>query len=144
MRRTALVQAVDREAKRSLPRALKKPHTFGHGDFHPGNLLWHRGLLSGVIDWSHAISAPATHDVSYMRSDLAVLLGCRASDRFLEWYERLGGTVADLRVWDLTRGLSAIRWCPWWVVPYREQGATWLTESLAKQRARAFVRRALG
>src|SRR5262249_16784589 len=25
-----------------------------HGDFHPGNILWNQGTLSGVVDWSAA------------------------------------------------------------------------------------------
>ena len=30
------------------------PLVYQHGDFWSGNILWHRGRVSGVIDWEHA------------------------------------------------------------------------------------------
>ncbi|HEY5173243.1 MAG TPA: aminoglycoside phosphotransferase family protein, partial [Acidimicrobiia bacterium] len=29
-----------------------------HRDFHPGNVLWHHGHVSGVVDWTHACIGP--------------------------------------------------------------------------------------
>lgn len=34
--------------------SLSSERVFAHGDFHPGNVLWHRGRISGVVDWSAA------------------------------------------------------------------------------------------
>lgn len=42
----------------------------GHGDFHPGNLLFDEGRLSGVVDWSHAWIGPRNFDLSYCRTEI--------------------------------------------------------------------------
>jgi aminoglycoside phosphotransferase (APT) family kinase protein len=36
---------------------------FIHRDFHPGNVLWRRGRVSGVVDWASASIGPASVDV---------------------------------------------------------------------------------
>lgn len=54
---------------------------FVHRDFHPGNLLWRRGTLVGVVDWQAAGVGPASIDPGHCRlnflyyaPDLAALL----------------------------------------------------------------------
>ena len=37
-----------------------------HGDFQPGNVLFHEGRLSGVIDWDLAAIAPQGIDVGWL------------------------------------------------------------------------------
>ena len=32
--------------------------TFVHRDFHPGNVLWSRGRVAGVVDWANACAGP--------------------------------------------------------------------------------------
>jgi aminoglycoside phosphotransferase (APT) family kinase protein len=44
---------------------------FAHRDFHPGNVLWHRGHITGVVDWQAACIAPASIDISHCRLNLA-------------------------------------------------------------------------
>ena len=52
-----------------------------HRDFHPGNILWAEGRLSGVVDWVSACVGPAAFDVSHLRVNLAVLHGPDEPDR---------------------------------------------------------------
>ncbi|MGH9194353.1 MAG: aminoglycoside phosphotransferase family protein, partial [Acidimicrobiia bacterium] len=141
----AFVEDVIATIQRELPWALEAERAFGHGDFHPGNLLWRATRLTGVIDWSHVAINPRAYEVSYCRADLAVLLGPRAADRFLEAYEgRLGRRLGeDLSIWDLMCGLNAIAWGHFWMIGYAEQGRVDLTVRRTKQRARAFTSRAL-
>ena len=42
-----------------------------HGDFHPGNVLWHRGRISGVVDWSSARLDTRWYDLAYCRASVA-------------------------------------------------------------------------
>ena len=39
-------------------------------DFHPGNVLWRRGAVSGVVDWQGACVGPAVADVAHCRVNL--------------------------------------------------------------------------
>lgn len=119
---------------------VSRERVVSHGDFHPGNLLWSRGRISGVVDWSNARLAPRAWDVAYCRADLAVLLGGDAPQLFLQAY---GRDVPHLPVHDLMCGLGALAWGRYWTVSYGEQGAAGLTPALARRRASAFVRRAL-
>ncbi|NYE75087.1 aminoglycoside phosphotransferase (APT) family kinase protein [Microlunatus parietis] len=49
--------------------------TLMHGDYHPGNLLWRDGALTGVIDWNGARLGSRWFDVAYCRADVAALFG---------------------------------------------------------------------
>jgi aminoglycoside phosphotransferase (APT) family kinase protein len=128
---------------RRFARARTRDVVIAHGDAHPGNVLWSRGRITGVTDWHHAGLFPRGHEVAYARADIAVLVGPRAADDFLDVYEDVAGVrVQDLAIWDLRQGLAAMRWSPLWVFAYRQQGAS-LTAATARGRAGAFVRRAL-
>jgi aminoglycoside phosphotransferase (APT) family kinase protein len=144
LRRTELVRRADETIRRTLARAIEaSEHVVCHGDLHPGNLLWKRGKLTGVIDWTWAKVAPPSFDVAYCRADLVVVNGVRAAEMFLASYERLRGSRAsDLATWDLTRGLAALDQCPFWAIAYGEQGAD-VDPTRAKERVRRFLRRAL-
>ena len=144
LRRTPLVEQAIETIRRLRPRAMSQERVMSHGDFHPGNMLWSRGRLSGLTDWRSANLAFRTRDVVYCRTELAVLFGAREADRFLATYERVAGErLEHVRVWDLMQGLTAMRWVPWWAHAYRDQGRTDLTDDLAKRRAADVVRRAL-
>jgi hypothetical protein len=50
-------------------------------DFHPGNVLWMRGSVSGVVDWQAACLGPPTADVGHCRANL-FRYGLEVADRF--------------------------------------------------------------
>jgi hypothetical protein len=50
-----------------LPRL---PAVLVHRDFHPGNVLWQRGAVAGVVDWQSASTGPAVADVAHCRANL--------------------------------------------------------------------------
>jgi aminoglycoside phosphotransferase (APT) family kinase protein len=64
---------------------------FIHRDFHPGNVLWRRGRVTGVVDWSSASVGPACVDVGHCRGNLFEY-GLEVADRFTAIWERLSGT----------------------------------------------------
>ena len=84
---------------------------FCHRDYHPGNVLWHNGRVSGVVDWTHACRGPAAADVSHCRANLTLLFGLDVADDFGRRY----GPVDDLAWFDLITQvgfgeLSTWRW----------------------------------
>jgi len=62
-----------------------------HGDFHPGNVLWQRGRVSGVVDWQAASIGPAVTDVAHCRVNL-LTFGPAVAERFTRLWERAAGT----------------------------------------------------
>jgi aminoglycoside phosphotransferase (APT) family kinase protein len=101
---------------------------FIHRDYQPGNVLWTRGKLSGVVDWALACRGPRECDVATCRSDLIRLQGVAAADDFLARYTSVTGHEYH-PYWDLNYLLEndAEHWTPSEV-----------------QRAEPFMRRILG
>jgi aminoglycoside phosphotransferase (APT) family kinase protein len=62
-----------------------------HRDYHPGNTLWLRGRLVGVVDWNFGSWGPPSFDLGHMRANLALDLGTEWADRFLDAYRALTG-----------------------------------------------------
>ena len=61
---------------------------FIHRDYHPANVLWAEGKVSGVVDWVNACRGPAGIDVGHCRVNLALLHGVEMADLFLHAYIR--------------------------------------------------------
>lgn len=115
-----------------------------HGDFHPGNMLFHEGRLSGVVDWSSAWIGPRDFDLSYCRTEVALVAGVDAADRLREAYEReLGEKTDDVALWDLVCALHARKWSHIWYRDYLEQGRDGVTLRHLRSRLQAFTKRAL-
>jgi len=64
---------------------------FIHRDYHPANLLWENGRISGIVDWVNACRGPAGADVGHCRVNLAMLYGVEEADRFLRCYRDYAG-----------------------------------------------------
>jgi aminoglycoside phosphotransferase (APT) family kinase protein len=75
---------------------------FIHRDFHPGNVLWTAGEVTGVIDWPNASVGSLSADVGHCRMNLAGVLGIDAADRFLE----LAGIADYHPYWDIVAALG--------------------------------------
>lgn len=59
-------------------------------DFHPGNVLWRRGTVTGVVDWQAASLGPAWADVAHCCVNL-FRYGLEVADRFTDIWEQLSG-----------------------------------------------------
>jgi hypothetical protein len=76
-----------------------------HGDYQHFNILWSRGRLTAVVDWSSAkISAP-DRDVGHCRLNLAVLYSADLAERFRAAYETEAGRRLD-PWWDVHQLLA--------------------------------------
>jgi aminoglycoside phosphotransferase (APT) family kinase protein len=83
---------------------------FIHRDYHPNNVLWEAGRVSGVIDWVQGCRGPLGVDVAWCRQNLAQLYGVAEADIFLDAYSRLAGAGFDYHpFWDL---ICAIEFLP--------------------------------
>lgn len=97
----ALTAAAVSAVAARLP-SLSSGRVFTHGDFHPGNVLWHRGHITGVVDWSAARLAPRWSELAYCRADVCLLLGPDVADRLAHAYSDIVGETSDeLAVYDV-------------------------------------------
>jgi Phosphotransferase enzyme family len=109
-----------------------------HHDFHPGNVLWHRGRVSGVVDWTHACRGPEAVAHAHCRMELTRLFGLDVADEFARRY----GPVNDLTWFDIAEAFGtgdrppeAWRWA--------DAGRPDLTSELLIEREDAFLLAAL-
>jgi aminoglycoside phosphotransferase (APT) family kinase protein len=83
-----------------------------HRDYHPGNTLWERGRLVGVIDWNFASLGSPSVDLAHMRVNLATDLGLEWADEFLAAYHALTGSKHH-PWWDLAAMVDVLpEWDP--------------------------------
>lgn len=93
------------KAFEALIERLKEPapemaQVFLHRDYHPTNVLWENGEISGVVDWVNGCIGPAMVDVAHCRLNLVSLYGLEAADYFLDSWINLAGQESYSVWWD--------------------------------------------
>lgn len=78
---------------------------FVHGDYQHFNVLWSRGRLSALTDWSGSRIAPPDLDVGHCRLNLAVLYSVEIAERFRHVYESEAGRRVE-PWWDVHQLLA--------------------------------------
>jgi aminoglycoside phosphotransferase (APT) family kinase protein len=81
-------------------------HVLLHRDYHPGNLLWKDGMLSGIVDWPSSCSGPRGIDVAHARGNLALVDGVGAAEQFLRAYRGVVPSYDHDPWWDIADLLS--------------------------------------
>ena len=76
-----------------------------HGDYQHFNVLWSRGRLSALVDWSGSGTGPRDVDVGHCRLNLAVLYSVAVAERFLHAYESVAGRRVE-PWWDIHQLLA--------------------------------------
>ena len=80
-----------------------------HRDYHPGNVLWQRGRVTGVIDWVNTSVGCPWADVGHCRVNLASELGARAADRLLELFRAESGRSDEYDpYWDISAAVGGL------------------------------------
>lgn len=79
-----------------------------HRDFHPVNVLWSGGRISGIVDWVNACIGPIGVDVGHCRMNLVALFGIEAAERFLHYYCTFNPTFHYTLYWDLVSYLDFV------------------------------------
>ncbi len=118
----------------------ERARCFIHRDYHPGNVLWSRGRLTGVVDWINASWGPPGIDIAHCRSNLAQLHGVEVADAFLAGCRSLGIVDDTQPYWDLVDlldmgSLAGRDAFPGW----HDAGLTHLTTSIVRTRLDEYV-----
>jgi aminoglycoside phosphotransferase (APT) family kinase protein len=111
-----------------------------HGDYWPGNVVWHRDRLSGVVDWEETKLGHSIRDLATCRCDMSVLLGAEAAARLTAAYP---GDKSELPFWDLYVSTGALRYMHEWVRGYNDLGRVDLDAQMARERVKNFAAAAL-
>jgi len=132
--------------EREAARLAGQPRVLTHFDYWSGNVLWHGGALTGVVDWSGASLAPRGFDVGWCRLDLALLHGpdTTAAGAFSAAYrDAYGAQPPDAALWDLHALARSHRTVETWVPNYAGLGRSDLTARELRRRHTAWTERCL-
>jgi aminoglycoside phosphotransferase (APT) family kinase protein len=81
---------------------------FLHRDYHPGNLLWRRGRVTGVVDWVNASRGQADADLGHCRLNLARDFSPDVADHFLAAHRTLTGERHYDPYWDIVAAVGML------------------------------------
>ncbi|MGV3524152.1 MAG: phosphotransferase family protein [Candidatus Sericytochromatia bacterium] len=113
---------------------------FLHRDYHPTNLLWQHGRVSGVVDWVNACWGPAGVDVAHCRVNLTLLWGLPAARAFLDAYCQARPSFGYEVYWELDALINALPapsfyspWADWGIPPFADACAQQGLEELLEE-----------
>lgn len=117
---------------------------FIHRDFHPCNVLFEDGRVSGVVDWPNACRGQAGVDIAHCRWNLALMYGVDMADRFVDAYRDLTDEG-----WEYHPYFDLVEICEKTFEPnvypgWPAFGLTGLTAPLMVERTEALLSSALG
>ncbi len=115
-----------------------------HGDFWPGNVLWHDGAISAVLDWEDALAGEPLLDVAITRLDLLWAYGPDAMRTFTaHWASQTACGLDDLPYWDLWAAMRPMGALAQWASAWPRLGRADVTAARLASRHHAFVDAAL-
>jgi aminoglycoside phosphotransferase (APT) family kinase protein len=113
---------------------------FVHRDYHPSNVLWSNGRVSGVVDWVNACRGPAGIDVAWCRHNLANLHGVSVADEFLVAYIDAAGSDFEYDPhWDLMSVVELLPGPPSMYEGWRAVGVANISNAVMRERVDLYV-----
>ncbi|MFL5564613.1 MAG: aminoglycoside phosphotransferase family protein [Gemmatimonadaceae bacterium] len=113
---------------------------FIHRDYHPSNVLWQDGGVSGVVDWVNGCRGPAGIDVAWCRHNLANLHGPSVADDFLAAYSAEAGSEFDYDpYWDLMSVVELLPGPPSMYEGWRAAELPNITDAIIRERIDEYV-----
>jgi len=116
---------------------------FLHRDYHPLNVLWNDGAISGVVDWINACQGPASVDLAHCRTNLTTMYGIEAADKFLEYYCDLTGGFEHNVYWDIDSLLNMCLPQPMFYPPWLDFGLEFMSQAAVNQRMDEYLGRVM-
>lgn len=114
-----------------------------HRDYHPTNILWQRGAISGVVDWINACRGPAGVDVAHCRTNLTMMHGMAVADQFLALYSEMSDGFDYQPYWDVDSILDVCLPEPRFYAPWQTFGLATIAPHVLQQRIDAQLERVM-
>jgi len=132
----------------ALPIKQRNPSVLLHGDYWPGNLLWHNGSLAAVIDWEDAALGDPLADMAVARLDLHWIFNAVVTHTFTTKYLSQNKIdITELPLWDLYAALRFVRLAgddlPGWAAYFSAYGRPDITAETILRNYTDFVAHAL-
>jgi aminoglycoside phosphotransferase (APT) family kinase protein len=113
---------------------------FVHRDYHPSNVLWQSGRVSGVVDWVNGCRGPAGIDVAWCRHNLANLHGVSVADEFLAAYLAAAGSHFQYDpYWDLMSVVELLPGPPSMYEGWRANGIPNISNAIMRERVDEYI-----
>ena len=113
---------------------------FVHRDYHPSNVLWSNGRVTGVVDWVNACRGPAGIDVAWCRHNLANLHGVSVADDFLAAYIDAAGSDFEYDpYWDFMSVVELLPGPPLMYGGWRAAGVPNISNAIMRERVDLYV-----
>ncbi|MEA2763782.1 MAG: hypothetical protein QOK07_186, partial [Gemmatimonadaceae bacterium] len=117
------------------------PESLVHRDYHPSNVLWQNGRVTGVVDWVNGCRGPAGIDVAWCRHNLANLHGVPVADEFLEAYIAEAGSEFEYDpYWDLMSVVELLPGPPSMYEGWRAGGVPTISNALMRERVDDYIK----
>jgi aminoglycoside phosphotransferase (APT) family kinase protein len=114
---------------------------FVHRDYHPNNVLWDSGRVTGIVDWVNGCRGPAGIDVAWCRHNLANLHGVSVADDFLTAYIAEAGSEFEYDpYWDLMSVVELLPGPPSMYEGWRAGGVPSISNALMRERVDDYVK----
>ncbi len=133
------------EAWKKAIEAVQRPapcyrECFVHRDYHPSNVLWTEGHVSGVVDWVNGCRGPAGIDVAWCRHNIANLHGVEVTDDFLSAYIAAAGSEFEYDpYWDLMSVVELLPGPPSMYEGWRSSGVAHISNAIMRERVDLYV-----
>jgi len=102
---------------------------FSHTDYWSGNILWHEGEISAIVDWEEAGFGDPAYDVAYARMEYYLEGLPNAADDFLRVYEAQSNQqLVNLGLWELACSVRPMT-----------DPSGWFTRPFMEERFRNFI-----
>jgi aminoglycoside phosphotransferase (APT) family kinase protein len=113
---------------------------FIHRDYHPSNVLWQGGRVTGVVDWVNGCRGPAGIDVAWCRHNLANLHSVEVADAFLAVYmDSAGSEFVYDPYWDLMSVVELLPGPPSMHEGWRASGLAPISTATMRERVDSYV-----
>jgi Ser/Thr protein kinase RdoA (MazF antagonist) len=113
---------------------------FVHRDYHPSNVLWTNGRVSGVVDWVNGCRGPAGIDVAWCRHNMANLHGVEVADDFLSAYIAAAGSEFEYDPhWDLMSVVELLPGPPSMYEGWRASSVAPISDAVMRERVDLYV-----
>jgi len=117
---------------------------FIHRDYHPVNVLFDRGQLSGIVDWPNACLGPADFDIAWCRAKLSSMFGIDAANTFLKaCRDHAGNGFTYNPFWDILAAIEVLPGPPEYYAPWQQFGLPFIPVAELIRRHEAFLKSVL-
>jgi aminoglycoside phosphotransferase (APT) family kinase protein len=112
-----------------LPKRHRVKSVFSHTDYWSGNILWHEGEISAVVDWEEAAYGDPAYDVAYCRMEYYLEGLDDAAEEFLRVYQQqTNRPLKNLGLWELAASVRPMT-----------DPSGWFTRPFMEDRFRRFI-----